>query len=170
MLSRVDSSMGFNPEIIKHIEDIEATLLQISLTIKDLNSIPSPVKDGLDSTLKRVNDSLQLIKLQYSSPLESDGTFEKIGLGALPDIHLEEFHLIPANKEVIIGGESTRIAPAEFKVLYGLASHCGQPFNLGSSHSLLTRLSNLRRQFPILKSRIESLGGGTYVLNCKVKK
>lgn len=170
LLAGDDGIVGFNPDIIKHIDEIENTLLQVELTIKDINSIPGPIKEGLNSTLKRVHDSLSIIRLQYTSPLDVDGSIERSGIGALPILELEEFTLYPSSKEVVVNGEASKLPPAEFKVLYSLASRCGQVVNLGSSHSLLTRLSNLRRQIPVLKSRIESLGSGVYQLNCKNKK
>lgn len=164
------SDMGLSPEILKQLDDIEATLTQVELTIKDLGSIPSPVKDGLQMTLDKVHQSLAVIRLQYQSPVDSEGRMERVGIGGLPDIYLEEFSLHPATKEIVIDGETKRLSPAEFKVLYSLASRCGQEVNLGSSHTLLTRLSVIRRISPMFKSRIESLGGGKYVLNCKLKR
>jgi hypothetical protein len=55
-------------------------------------------------------------------------------------------------------------------VLYSLAARCGQEVALGKDHSLLTRLSAIRRAIPGIKEKIESLGGGKYVLHCKYKK
>jgi hypothetical protein len=165
LLNESVEDMGLSPEIIKHLEDIESTIAQVELTIRDLRSIPDPVRDGLESTLKKINHSISLIKLQYQSPLDNEGKIERSGIGQLPDIHLEEFSLYPSTKEISLGKKRVRLPPAEFKVAYSLAVRSGQTVNLGSSHSLLTRLSNLRRMVPELKSRIESLGGGSYVHN-----
>jgi hypothetical protein len=159
----------YNPELLKLIEKISSLISDLASTVTDTKSIPVTLKSGISSTLKEVDSSVKQLKDLASSPINESGRIETSGIGDMPIISLESATLYPLTKEVEIEGVKHRLPRAEFVVLYSLAARCGQEVALGKDHSLLTRLSTIRRMLPAIKPKIESVGQGRYILHCKYK-
>jgi hypothetical protein len=160
----------YNPEVLKLIQKIDTLLQDLTVTVADSRSIPTTLKIGIEATLKEIDASIKTAKDLVSLPIDEDtGKIDPSGVGSRPVIELEDMTLLPASKEVVIDGHHIRLPRAEFIVLYSLASRAGQEVLLGKHHSLLTRLSAIRRTIPSIKPKIESLGRGKYILNCKFK-
>jgi hypothetical protein len=92
------------------------------------------------------------------------------GLGGLPDIHLHEFSLYPRTRELVVDRVRHRLPPFAFRVIYELASNANNPVSFNITHSFHSRLSNVRRDIPILRTMIENVSPGYYQLNSKGRK
>lgn len=141
-------------DVSTYVDEIGATMAIIPL--------PPPVRSGLMLTLDSINTTVNAIR----DELDNDNTEVIIGRH---DIKLDEFELLPASKQIVINGQSYKLAPAEFNVLYRLASNAGQAVTFKADHSHMTRMSNIRRTLPSVKPMIETLGGGKYILHTKTK-
>jgi hypothetical protein len=143
--------------------------VHINGCVSDSPSINYPLKVGIKITLSEVFSTIDVIRDLVTSPINEEGAIDTSGIGKLPLIELEEMILNPVTREVAINGLKTKLPKSEFAVLYSLAARSGQEVFLGTEHSLLTRLSNIRRLLPTLKPLIESVGKGRYILHCKYK-
>jgi hypothetical protein len=166
-----EGEMAYNPELIRQIEKVESLVKHVDSAIGETSSISPVIKSGLTVTLQQIKEALAMIKDITSSPVDSDtGKIVGHGVAGRPEIELDGMTLRPAKKEVDVAGRTVRLPRAEFVVLYELALRAGQEVLLGPGHSILTRMSNIRRAIPEIKPKIEALGRGRYVLHLSFKK
>lgn len=162
--------MAINPSLLVELDEIKELIRDVDNTLSSIPSLSVTLRTGLKMTLQQAIDRLEALKLTDTPSISPNKKqIEISGVGSKPVIELDFMTLRPATKEVVYEGRVIRLPRAEFLILYTLAASAGKEVNLGTGHSLLTRLSAIRRSIPATKQRIESLGKGKYVLNATKK-
>lgn len=138
------------------VDELTRLLADISGTIHMLE-LPLSLKRSLYQTLTDANAKLDELKgVAVDSGLDIDA-------GLRTKYIFKEFQLDSLTRTVTVDGKSKVLPPKEMEVLVRLASSPGEYVELERVHSTLTRLSRIRREFPVFKMLIK-VRDGQYML------
>lgn len=139
--------------------ELEAAVNELRILLGALH-FPTLLKDAIARQLADVQTAVNELK-NYTPPPQITPPST--------DIHLIELSVYPNHRDMEMDGVRKRLPPQELSIIIKLASNPGQPVKLDKTHSTLTRMSNLRKMFPRLKTLIKSMGKGAYILQATRK-
>lgn len=161
------AGMTSNKLLQESIAEMDKILNELE---EGLALLPPAMREGLIARISRTRQLLSSFKGNTSDNSTQDNPLANGKVYTVkPPIHLKHFSLYPMTREILIDGVSHKIPQAEMNVLYALAESPGKSVTFTTSHSLLTRLSFLRRKFPILRSILQTMSKGTYMLHSEKK-